>query len=197
MTEIVTSLYDDHDQAKEAVSALESAGFSSSEISLVASSTMRRSYDDDAADGDVSGGAATGATIGGVAGAGAGLLAALGVIAIPGLGPLVAAGTLATTLTTAAGGALAGGIVGSLVDYGMSEDDANLYAEGVRRGGTLVTVRAPDRRAVEARAILDRYNPVNAGERRKQYMGSGWSRFDDPAPFSMEDDIDRERERRR
>lgn len=197
MTEIVTSLYDDHAQAREAVSALESAGFSSSEISLVASSTMRRSYDDEATDGDVSGGAATGATIGGVAGAGAGLLAALGVIAIPGLGPLVAAGALATTLTTAAGGALAGGIVGSLVDYGMSEDDANLYAEGVRRGGTLVTVRAPDRRAVEARAILDRYNPVNAGERRKQYMGSGWSRFDDAEPVYTEDDVDGERERRR
>lgn len=79
----------------------------------------------------------------------------------------------------------------------MSEDDANLYAEGVRRGGTLVTVRTPDRRAVEARAILERYSPVNAGERRSQYMGSGWSRYDDTEPRSIEDDLARERERRR
>lgn len=91
---------------------------------------------------DDASGAATGATVGGLAGAGTGLLAALGMIAIPGIGPLVAAGVLATTLAGAAAGTLTGGLIGALVDYGVSEDDAQVYSEAVRRGGSLVSVRA-------------------------------------------------------
>jgi hypothetical protein len=71
----------------------------------------------------------------------AALATALGVIAIPGIGPLVAAGVLATTLAGAVGGTLVGGLVGALADHGVSEEDAHVYSEGVRRGDTLVTVR--------------------------------------------------------
>lgn len=196
MTQVISYLFDEYDQARDAVRALEDAGFSTADISLVASNAEDRTSevtDDD----DSSEGAATGATIGGVAGAGAGLLASLGVLAIPGLGPLVAAGVLATTLTTAAGGALAGGLVGSLVDYGMSEDEAHLYAEGVRRGGTLVTVRADEERAARARSILETYDPVDAGERRRQYTGSGWKGYDPAAPAYTPDEVARERDRHR
>ena len=96
MTRTVTRLFDDYDQARRAVEALEGAGFSSLEISLLSRYNESGELTDD------SSAAVTGATIGGMAGAGAGILTALGVIAIPGVGPLVAAGVLATTLAGAA-----------------------------------------------------------------------------------------------
>jgi hypothetical protein len=64
--------------------------------------------------------------------------------AIPGLGPVVAAGWLTATAVGAAAGAATGGIVGALTEAGVSKDDASLYAEGVRRGGTLVSARVPE-----------------------------------------------------
>lgn len=174
MTRIVSYLYDDLEQARAAVEALEDAEFSSNEVSLVAR----------AEDGTVStesmneSGAVTGAGIGGAAGAGAGILAALGMLAIPGIGPVVAAGVLATTIVTATGGAVAGGLVGALVDYGVDGEDADVYAEGIRRGSSLVTVRTSDDRLQEADRILRMHSPVNTSTRRDEYVGSGWQEED-------------------
>ena len=75
----------------------------------------------------------------------AGLPAGLGLLAIPGLGPVVAAGWLAATAVGAAAGAATGGIVGALTEAGVSEEEAHSYAEGVRRGGTLVSARVQTR----------------------------------------------------
>ena len=84
MTRTVTHMFDDYAKAQRAVTALEQAGFSSSEISLVSR------YRSDGSLADEASGTTKAATVGGLAGAGTGLLAALGVIAIPGIGPLVA-----------------------------------------------------------------------------------------------------------
>ena len=189
MAQTVSRLYDSYSQAQAAVTALERAGFSNSEISLVS----RYRDDDNLVDDDASGagtGAATGAAIGG----GGGLLAALGIIAIPGIGPLVAAGVLATTLVGAAGGATVGGLIGALTDAGVSEEDAHVYSEGVRRGSSLVTVTADERRAAEAQAILDSHRPVNTRERREAYVAGGWSRHDPNAKGYSAEEIRRERE---
>jgi hypothetical protein len=188
MTRSVTHLFDDYAQAKTAVTALERAGFSSSEISLVSR------YRDDGTLADNSSGTTKGATVGAVAGGGTGLLAALGVIAIPGIGPLVAAGVLATTLVGMAGGTLVGGLVGALTDYGVNEKDAHVYSEGVRRGGTLVTVRADDARAAEAERILNEQRPVDINARRKHYADAGWSAYDPKAPGYTAEEIRKERE---
>ena len=188
MTRTVTHLFDDYAQAQRAVEALEQAGFSSSEISLVSRYRSDGSLADDAS------GAATGATVGGLAGGGVGLLAALGVIAIPGIGPLVAAGVLATTLASAAAGTLAGGLIGALVDYGVSEDDAHVYSEAVRRGGSLVSVRADDARAAKAEQILDQQTPVDVASRRQYYTQAGWSKYDPRAPGYTAEEIRKERE---
>ncbi len=188
MTRTVTHLFDDYTQAQRAVAALEQAGFASSEISLVSRYRNDGSLADDAS------GAATGATVGGLAGGGAGLLAALGVIAIPGIGPLVAAGVLATTLAGAAGGTIAGGLIGALVDYGMSEDDAHVYSEAVRRGGSLVSVRADDARAAKAEQILNQQGPVDVVSRRQYYAKAGWSEYDPSAPGYTAEQIRKERE---
>jgi hypothetical protein len=191
MTTTVTHLFDDYGRAQEAVRALEAAGFTSDEVSIASRVRDNNELVDDAT------GAATGASVGAMAGAGTGLLTALGVMAIPGLGPLVAAGVLATTLAGAATGAAAGGLLGALADYGVSEEDAHVYSEGVRRGGTLVSVRVPEERADMARDIMNRYDPVNIPARRQAYKEGGWSRYDPNAPGYTKDEVRAERERYR
>jgi hypothetical protein len=191
MTTTVTHLYDDYGKAQEAVRALESLGFTNDEVSLASRVRDNGEVVDDAS------GAATGASVGAVAGAGTGLLTAMGVMAIPGLGPLVAAGVLATTLAGAATGAAAGGILGALTDYGVSGEDAHVYSEGIRRGGTLVTVRTADDRAQMAREVLNRYDPVDIPARRNAYREGGWTRYDPNAPGFTRDEIRAERDRYR
>jgi hypothetical protein len=192
MTTTVTHLYDDYGQAQEAVRALEAGGFTSNEVSIISRQRDNGELVDDAS------GAATGASVGAVAGAGTGLLTAMGVMAIPGLGPLVAAGVLATTLAGAATGAAAGGILGALTDYGVSEEDAHVYSEGVRRGGTLVSVRVGDEaRAQMARDILYRHSPVDIPARRNVYREGGWTRYDPNAPGFTRDEVRAERDRYR
>jgi hypothetical protein len=120
-------------------------------------------------------------------------------MAIPGVGPVVAAGWLAATavgaVTGAAVGGAAGGIIGGLTDAGVPEDDAHVYAEGVRRGGTLVTARVADSRASEAQSILQRHKSVDVTARRNAYRESGWSQFDTNAPAYTPDEVTRERGR--
>jgi uncharacterized membrane protein len=81
------------------------------------------------------------AGIGAALGGAAGLLAGLGAFVLPGIGTVIAAGWLASTLAGVVAGGAAGGVVGALIEAGVSENDAAGYAEGVRRGGTLVTIR--------------------------------------------------------
>ena len=108
-------------------------------------------------------------------GGGAGLLAGLGLLAIPGLGPVVAAGWLAATAVGAAAGAATGGLVGALVGAGVSHGEAEVYSESVRRGGTLVSVRVPDEDASRIQAILDRFKPIDPAVRGAEYRKAGWN----------------------
>jgi hypothetical protein len=176
----IARLFDDQTTAESAVRDLESAGFSDADISLV-----RRHGDDTTAtdtDADTSG-AGVGATIGTVVGGGAGILAGLGLMAIPGVGPIVAAGWLVAALAGAGAGAAAGGLLGALTDSGVSEEEAHVYAEGVRRGGTLVTVRAADEtRAAQAERILSAHRSVDVAQRGAEYRSAGWTRYEDTAP---------------
>lgn len=174
----VTGLFDDYADASAAVSDLEAAGVRSSDISIVSNNADRRHGDSNAAEG-----AGTGAGIGAVVGGAGGLLTGLGLMAIPGVGPVVAAGWLAATAAGAAAGAVAGGaaggIIGALTESGVPERDAHFYAEGVRRGGTLVTAKVDEAIAPEADAILKRSSWVDPAERRSAYEQQGWTRFDD------------------
>jgi hypothetical protein len=105
----------------------------------------------------------------------------------------VAAGWLASTAALAVAGGATGGLIGALTQSGVSEEDANVYAEGVRRGGTLVTARVPDAERARCEAILDRAS-VNLRDRAALYQKSGWSRFDPAAPAYTEEQIRNERE---
>jgi hypothetical protein len=85
----------------------------------------------------------------------AGLLVGLGVIAIPGIGPFLAAGPLAAALTGGAIGATAGGMAGALIHHGVSEEEAGFYSSAVERGGILVTVKTAKKREADVRRVLE------------------------------------------
>ncbi len=215
MSKTITRLFDSHNEALAAVEALEAAGVDHHKISLVSNNADNwhaghkhsggapgagGPLGDRNGDGenDVADGAGKGATTGGLVGGGAGLLAGLGMLAIPGLGPVVAAGWLVSTavgaVVGAAAGGAAGGILGALKEAGHSDEEANVYAEGVRRGGTLVSVKASDDEAVRIEGILDGARGVDALSRGAAYRETGWSQFDDKAAPYSSDDINRERE---
>ncbi|MEP6968482.1 MAG: hypothetical protein ABI906_10420 [Pseudomonadota bacterium] len=203
MTKTVTRLFDNFADAKAAVAELERMGVPHSDISIVASNAdgahgrghQAASNDEKAREAGEDAG--KGASIGGVLGGGAGLLAGLGLLAIPGLGPVVAAGWLISTAVGAAAGAAAGGatggLVGALTHAGVSEKDAHVYSEGVRRGGTLVSARVDDARYADAEAALQRFKAVDATTRGDAYRASGWSSFDPAAPAYTSDQVEKER----
>ena len=189
MTKTAVALYDDFPSAQRTVQELADAGFQREDISLMANNA-EGIYSDEAgaaAAGTTTvadeggGGTATGAGVGAAVGGIGGLLVGLGTLAIPGIGPVVAAGPLAATLVGAGTGALAGGLIGSLTDAGVPEEEAGYYAEGVRRGGTLVAVRTDDADVDRAAALMERHNPVDIETRASAWRESGWTGFDTAA----------------
>jgi hypothetical protein len=207
MTITISRLYDDYATASQAVRDLEAAGLRHDDISIVASNAdnwyspdkggapgVARKVDRDGnGRDDRAEGAGTGAGIGAALGGAAGLLAGLGLLAIPGVGPVVAAGWLISTAAGAIAGGAAGGLIGALTQAGVSEEDAHVYAEGVRRGGTLVTARVPDSDRSRLEGIMNRA-AVNIGERRSMYGKSGWKTFDPKAAPYTPDQVRKERE---
>lgn len=205
----VTRLFDSHTEALDAVAELEAAGVSHDKISIVSNNTDKwhsGSTGSDAGplgdrngdgENDVADGAGKGATTGGLLGGAAGVLAGLGMLAIPGLGPVVAAGWLASTAVGAAVGAAAGGatggLLGALKEAGHTHDEANVYAEGVRRGGTLVSVKADDGEKERLEAILNGRSGYDANARGEAYRSAGWSQFDAEAQPYTSEQIARER----
>ena len=202
MTKTVTRLFDSHTDALAAVRDLENAGIADDRISLVASNadnwhdSARRDSDGDG-ESDAAEGAGKGATTGGLIGGGAGLLAGLGMLAIPGLGPVVAAGWLVSTAVGAAIGAAAGGatggILGALKDAGHTDEEAQVYAESVRRGGSLVCVRVDDDDAMRVEGMLQASRGVDAASRGPTYRQAGWQAFDQNASPYTADEVARER----
>jgi hypothetical protein len=189
----VTALFERYADAEAAIGRLEAAGIAHSDIAILSSRSedapalsapgtepVAGQAEADAASertlgADAVGPAGTGATVGGLIGGGAGLLAGLGLLAVPGLGPVVAAGWLVAALTGAGIGAAAGGLAGGLTGTGMTEEEAAAYAEGVRRGGTLLTVRAEDGRADQIIAILKEAGSIDLDQRAAGWRAEGWT----------------------
>src|SRR3954463_11110635 len=202
MTVTISRLYKNYDDAKAAVANLEAAGVAHNDVSILASNADNwysdnkvSTYPDRDLDGKddrveaAGAGSGVGAAVGGVAG----LLAGLGIMAIPGVGPVVAAGWLVSTLAGAAAGGAAGGVLGAPTQAGVSNEDAEVYAEGLRRGGAVVSARVADADAVRLQAVMDR-SAVNIGERSASYRQGGWKSFDPNATPYTADQIRRERE---
>ncbi|MEW5785743.1 MAG: hypothetical protein AB1767_11840 [Bacillota bacterium] len=146
MSKVVVAVFHDKDRAESAVQDLKEQGFER-DLSLIA-----RDEEKDQGgmqDQDLSEGAFTGGALGGIAG----LLAGVGALLIPGIGPIIAAGPIAATLT----GVVGGGIAGGLVDFGIPEERGEYYEEQVRQGGILVSLKAGDERVDDAASILRGY----------------------------------------
>jgi hypothetical protein len=204
MTKTITRVYDDYAAAESAVRELEAAGLSDSNIGIVASNAegwhkpgagnvdpkhdKARHGNDDRVTG-----AAAGGGLGAVAGGTAGILAGLGMLAIPGIGPVVAAGWLAAAATGAVAGGATGGIVGALAGSGTSKENAELYAEALRRGGAIVTARVPDDEESRYARIMDR-SAIDMSQRAAVYRNSGWKGYDPAAPAYDAEQIRRERD---
>ena len=199
MTRTLTALFDSYEDAEGTVRELEAAGVSRDQISIVANRGMAATPAKVKEGTQAGPGAGTGAALGAVVGGAGGALAGLGMLAIPGIGPVVAAGWLVAALAGAAGGAAVGGagggLIGAMIGNGVAEQDAHVYAEGVRRGGTLVTARVEESLVPTAEAILQKYREVDPRSRGRTYRAGGWTRFDENAPAYTEEQLEEERRR--
>src|SRR3954468_2966837 len=177
MAKTVVGLFDDLDDAQKVVNDLTQLGIARSDISIARQQSDKTSATTTNPDhsGDIGSGVATGATTGAVVGGAAGLIASLSALAIPGFGPILAAGPIVATLSGAGIGAAAGGLIGALVNAGVPEEEAEYYSEGVRRGGTLVSVRTEDALAERAADIMNRHHAIDIDEQATKWRSSGWT----------------------
>ena len=152
MAKTILGVFDSVDRAERAADDLRQKGFSKNEISVIAKEDSARRGEGDrdrnTMTQDISGGVATGGTIGGAAG----LLAGIGALAIPGVGPIVAAGPIAAALT----GAVTGGIAGGLIDWGIPEESGRKYEEHVKSGKIVAAVKTSDDKVEDAAEVLRR-----------------------------------------
>lgn len=178
----VLGLFDTRAHAEEAIRGLQDIGFSRDAIGVAVQSADQAAEmggNTTAAGSSAGAGAVTGTAVGGLLG----LLAGLGTITLPGVGPIATAGTLSTVLgSTALGaglGAATGGLIGALVGMGVPETDAHVYAEGLKRGGVLVSVQTADeQQADRAVQTLRQYNAVDINKRRGEYESTGWKGYE-------------------
>lgn len=185
MAKTVVALFDNKPEAESAVKKLEDLGFTHNDISVVASGGKTDPLDSGVAGaklesrssstaGETAGAAGTGALVGAGIGGAVGLIASLAGLVVPVIGPILAAGPLVAALTGAGVGAAAGGLVGALADTGVPEDEAELYGEGVRRGGTLVVVRTDDAQAERVGDLLTDSGAIDIEERASEWTTGGW-----------------------
>jgi hypothetical protein len=176
----IVGSFDSYEEARRVMRELEKGGFDARNVSLLANNVNGGQLPPHAPAtlSDPGTGAASGAATGGALGGAAGLAVGLMGLVIPGVGPIVAAGPLAATLAGAGIGAVAGGLIGGLTNAGVPEEEAHAYAEAVRRGGALVTVRSEDARAEVAAGIMRSCGALDIKRRAELWREQGWTRHD-------------------
>jgi hypothetical protein len=175
----VVALYNNVENASRAVSALTDGGVRANDINMI-SGDPDNQYAGQIAAGQrktEAGAAGEGAVAGGLLGGLVGALVGVGAFAVPGLGPIIAAGPLASGLIGAAVGAAGGGLIGALVEWGIGEEEAEFYLEGVRRGGTLVAVRTEDEQAEAVARLMDQPGLVDIEAAVGDWRDAGWAGY--------------------
>ncbi len=176
----VVGLFERFEDAEKAVNDLYRQGFSPDQVNVIARDVVVQDQVGGKSGYAVTEGAIGGTAIGGLGG----LLLGLSALSVPGIGPVITAGSIFTALgSTAAGagvGAVTGGLIGALAGAGVPEEEAHTYAEGVKRGGVLLVVGVDDdTMAPQASQTLFDANAVDINMRREEWRSSGWSRFDE------------------
>jgi hypothetical protein len=158
-TDIVAyGLYKDRESFERALDALRAANFRNSDVSAILPDRDRTTKDlaheiNTKTPEGIAAGASAGAAVGGVLG----WLVGIGAIAIPGIGPLIAAGPVVAALAGAGAAGATGGLVGGLIGAGIPEVEAKRYAGRIREGAYLLSVHCDDRQwAKKAEDILER-----------------------------------------
>jgi hypothetical protein len=174
MALLVVALMDTRHEAQEAIRELLQSGYRRDDVGF-----LIRDFDDAEA-----GSEQRPQGIGGMAG----LVGHPARMTLPGIGPVLGAGPLVDRLTGIGSGARGRGILDELTDAGVQEDHAHFHAEGLRRGGVLVTVRAEKEMASRAKDILERNGAVDVSLRTTELREKGWERFDERAdPYPVEE----------
>jgi uncharacterized membrane protein len=139
----VIGVFSSRHEAERAIENLRQQGFTDEEINIISKEHRndREYYDDDITDG-----ALTGGTLGGIGG----LILGAGALAIPGIGPVLAAGPIAAALS----GAVAGGITGGLIDWGIPAESSRHYEQHVAQGNILTVIRTQETKVQQAAQIL-------------------------------------------
>lgn len=187
----VVGLFDSLGEAQSATRDLIAAGYSRDDIGVLASdatgewsrykTTLEGAAPMSTLEGaapaseELGSGVGKGTVVGGLGG----LLVGLTELAIPGIGWLAAAGTVATTLLGAGMGAAAGGLFTEVEKLGVPKDKTGYYAEALRKGGTLVLVRLAEEQVDEAMAIMERHQAVDIEQRAEKWRASGWTGFNE------------------
>ena len=152
--ETVVALFADQTAAERGIQALKAAGFTEPQIGVAVRDRQQQEEITEGTGTKAAEGAAAGAMGGGMVGGVIGLLAGVGALVIPGIGPIIAVGTLGATLTGAGIGAAAGGLIGALAGMGVPDEDAKHFERGFQEGGVLVTVEAGEDAAQARQALI-------------------------------------------
>jgi uncharacterized membrane protein len=196
MAKTIVGLFDDATEVEAVVQELTRLGVARDQISLMANrgevgvAASREGAPETTTSGED---AMTGAGIGAMAGGLGGLIVGLVALPIPGLGPVIAAGPIGAALMGAGIGAVTGGVIGALTHVGVPTEHADHYAEGVRRGGTLVIVNSPEDLASHVASVMHEHHAVDVNERAARWREDGWKGFDASAPVLSADEVQRER----
>lgn len=178
MSKTVVAIYDDITVARQIVEDLVHADFERSDISLITNDAQNQYshyLDEHYTPRDDAVTATEGAGFGAVVGALTGILVGLAALTIPGIGLAIVAGPIVAGITGMLTGAVTGGVVGALVKSGVPEDQAPYYAEGIRRGATLISLETAD--TLRAEDIMHRYGSIDIHERSSVWRQEGWKGF--------------------
>jgi uncharacterized membrane protein len=186
----VVGLFPDLRHAQDAVNDLVAEGFTRDTISLMAND-VEGDIAEEVRIHEEGSAAAAGAGSGAVLGGATGLFLGLVSLAVPGVGAVVAAGPILAALSGALVGAAAGGLIGALVDLGVPEEHAHYYAEGVRRGGTVVTVQTDESRAQRAVEIMQIRGVIDINSHVAAWRNEGWKGYDPATPPLSREELQR------
>jgi len=177
----VFGIYRDRQQAEQAVDALRMAGFRNSDVSVLLPDNVGTKDFAHEKNTKLPEGAATGATSGAVLGGALGWLAGIGALAIPGVGPFIAAGPIMGALAGAGVGGATGGLIGALVGMGIPEYEAKRYEGRVKDGGILLSVHADNSDWVKrAKGILEQTGAQDVSSTAE--ASADYAKSDKPMP---------------
>ena len=171
INKILVGIFETENEAISVIKRLKEIGYDEEEITVIAKDKAKMDRIDDETDRDINvqgdaSGTGTGAAIGGALGGMAAALPALGLLTIPGIGPVLAAGPIVSILGGIVAGGVAGGLVGALIDMGVRKEDAKEYELQLEQGKIIILVENRDNLSNDVYSAYNQYNSTIDGRIR-------------------------------